>query len=165
MRFLGKATGDLYIKGICGIIFSEIYVEDCWHYSDTIYDTSTNPNISLVGLTDLEIEFQLLKSANNSIAYMELGENSNNKYLVGLVGSQYYDLRVYNNGSIIWNNAKSGLPNGTYNAVFTKESGVITWKCNNQTISTSDSSVNLNTIFNISCSNSGKIGKIKVKPL
>ena len=30
--YLGKGTGDLNIKGICGIIFSEIYVEDCSKY-------------------------------------------------------------------------------------------------------------------------------------
>ena len=31
---MGKGTGDLYIKGICGIIFTEIYVQDSWYYND-----------------------------------------------------------------------------------------------------------------------------------
>ena len=83
---------------------------------------------------------------------------------MGLVGSQYYDLRVYNNGSIVWNNAQSSLPNGTYDTVFTMENGVITWKCNNKTITTSDSSVTIDSIFKVTCS-SGSISNIKVKPL
>ena len=40
MRFFGKGTGDLYIKGICGIIFTETYtIEDCDYYNN---GTSTN---------------------------------------------------------------------------------------------------------------------------
>lgn len=144
---------------------SETYsIEDCRYYSTTSYNTNTNLNISLTGLTDFEVDFKLTKSANGAIAYLQLGENNNNKYLMGLVGSQYYDLRVYNNGSIVWNNAKSSLPNGTYDTVFTMENGVITWKCNNKTITTSDSSVTIDSIFNVTCS-SGSISNIKVKPL
>ena len=144
---------------------SETYsIEDCRYYSTTSYNTNTNLNISLTGLTDFEVDFKLTKSANGAIAYLQLGENNNNKYLMGLVGSQYYDLRVYNNGSIVWNNAQSSLPNGTYDTVFTMENGVITWKCNNKTITTSDSSVTIDSIFNVTCS-SGSISNIKVKPL
>ena len=139
-------------------------IEDCRYYSTTSYNTNTNPNISLTGLTDFELDFKLTKSVNGATAYLQLGENNNNKYMMGLVGSQYYDLRVYNNGSIVWNNAQSSLPNGTYDTVFTMENGVITWKCNNKTITTSDSSVTIDSIFNVTCS-SGSISNIKVKPL
>ena len=48
---MGKGTGDLYIKANCGIIFTEIYVQDYLKYGLTTSDTWHNiksPNVGNV---------------------------------------------------------------------------------------------------------------------
>ena len=159
-----EGVGDVTFTIECMNLQETYSIEDCLYYSSESYNTNDNPYISLIGLEGFEMKFKITKNSSNSIAYLKLGGDNNNYYMMGLVENEYHNLKVYNNGRLVWyDTLPSYLPNGTYDAVFTVRNGVITWECNNKTLTKSDSSITFDTIFNITCSN-GSISNIKIKP-
>ena len=79
VSYLGKGTGDLYIKGICGIIFNTYGLEDCFlhgidpnDYSSININNSSNCTMTYDSTND---DYYILNSAN---AYNALVHNSLN---------------------------------------------------------------------------------------
>ena len=108
MRYLGKATGDLYIKGICGIIFSEIYVEDCSKYF-TPSQIASWPTSGIISYSDYEVP-------DNSEIIFAFSNNFNNiRCGIGQGSGQYLTVWYKNpssyqghNYTFMYKNSSSG---------------------------------------------------------
>lgn len=155
MRFLGKGTGDLYIKANCGIIFTEIYVQDCIKYWDTLPNADTIVNYNLP--SEFKIEFTIYSpnvAQNPSAAFLRFNNSSGG--WVGK-GSNY-------NGTIsLFGTTFSTITsNREYDYVLTYQNGVATLT---DGTTTKTSSQTLSKLYQLTSWNYGKLLIVKVKPL
>ena len=74
---MGKGTGDLYIKGICSIIFSEIYVKDAWLY---IQNPTRSEGLN-IELPSKAVISYTMKHVNNGGVSLLLQDGSHNYYI------------------------------------------------------------------------------------
>ena len=92
---MGKGTGDLYIKANCGIIFTEIYVQDCDYNADSskiatwnnVSQGSTQFKLSSysIGLSNFSVEMKF----NTIDAQIMVGDQQNWLAGVSFAGVQY----------------------------------------------------------------------------
>ena len=164
IRFFGKGAGDLYIQANCGIIFSEIYVEDCWKYDPTTHTADEIINFTVGSPNKCKVEFDLTKSASGSGAYITLGDDENNYIGIGLIGSGNYGFFIQHNNSRVTTQTQTGLSNGTFHIELTYNNGSITCKCNNQTF-TYTYTQPLTKLIHVAPWNNGNLKNIKIKML
>ena len=157
IRYLGKGTGDLYIKGICGVIFTEIYVQDCIKYWDTLPNADTIVDYNLP--SEFKIEFTIYSpnvAQNPSAAFLRF--NSSNGVWVGK-GSNYNGNIYFVGTTTVFSTINS---NTEYNYVLTYENGVATLTDGTNTKSSTQTLTKLYTLVSW---NYGKLLNVKVKPL
>ena len=152
MRFLGKATGDLYIKGICGIIFSEIYVQDWDFYDPTEYSrynssgTNSAPvinNYSWDNTKDWICSFDLKVTANSQRIDIVPPSESLNHHL-GIGRNSGGQLSCYTGKSSSGEyqnviNSKSISTNTYYSVTIEKVGTTVTFKFDNTIVYTDNS--------------------------
>ena len=163
--YASTGAGDLSFTASVGTISSEIFsLEDCDYYSTTTYSSSTDINKAMLNTTACTVEFDLVKSASSSGAYLHCGTDSNNYIGIGLVGSGSYGILVQHNGSRVIDERSSGLSNGTFHTVFTYNNGSMSCTINNIT-KTANYTQPVSNVLKADCWSSGQIKNIKVKKL
>lgn len=101
VSYLGKGTGDLNIKGICGIIFSEIYVEDLLLYRSSVSASETF-NIELPPHFEITSTVTKRGTSGTYCHYM-----TDNYDMGSLRGNGSITVRDNTNGSLIADNNTS----------------------------------------------------------
>ena len=139
MRFLGKATGDLYIKGICGIIFSEIYVEDLLLYRSNVSASDTF-NIELP--SHFEITAKVTKTTSSSAyCHYDLFNDNTEIYDAGSL-RQNGSITIRHNptNNLIADQNTSVIPLNTEKTLtYVYNNGQHSLSCNGTTITATDS--------------------------
>ena len=165
VSYVGNHAGDLYIQCSDGNLLSEIYsIEDCERYDPSSHTSDADVNLPIFSTTACKIEFDFTKGASGSGAYLSLGDDGNNYWGIGLLGSGTYGLFLQHNGSRITNQTTSGLGNGTFHVEFEYNNGSATCKINNQTF-TYTYNQPLTKLIGYYPWNSGSIKNIKIKQL
>ena len=139
-------------------------IEDCDYYSTTTYSSGADINKAILNKDACKVEFDLVKGASGSGAYLHVGDNASNKWGIGLVGSGSYGFLLDHNGSRVTGQYSTGLSNGTFHCEFTYDNGSVTCKINNQT-KTYSYTQPLSNVLKADCWSSGQIKNIKVKAL
>lgn len=166
--FLGKGTGDLYIKSfVDSIISSEIYVEDCTYYSTTEYSSTSDLNITLPSTFKLTFAFnptnRSTSSGGNSV-YVRMGTSSTNGIWVGQGTSSGNHGIMVRPSTNYWCNTVSNT--GTWNSVeCTFDGSTLLYKCNGESVSTSTTIATLSKINGVAPTSKAHLKEIKLKPL
>ena len=162
---MGNHAGDLYIQCSDGNLLSEIYsIEDCERYDPSSHTSGADVNLPIFSTTACKIEFDFTKGASGSGAYLSIGDDGNNYWGIGLLGSGTYGLFLQHNNVRVTTQTQSGLGNGTYHVEFEYNNGSATCKINNKTF-TYTYTQPLTKIISYAVWSSGSIKNIKIKPL
>ena len=163
--YLGKGTGDLYVKGICGIIFTEIYVQDCTYYNGGTITGSQTLNIPNLPV-NFKATYKLKKTGNDALSWLNVGNDANNCFFFGQIGSDAIGIFKIVNGTNTALKYEGGLVQQgvEYLMEFTYNNGSLTLIGCGRTLTASYTETNRGFVStNISVNNSMK--ELKIKPL
>lgn len=94
VSYLGKHTGDLYIRANCMLLSETCTLEDLWYYKPTLdndFTRTTDGNEHVYSLntpielpSEFEIKFTTSRSStSNGVVYIEIGDNVSHSYDIG----------------------------------------------------------------------------------
>ena len=127
---MGKATGDLYIRANCGIIFSEIFVEDCWRYDPTEYVGGTSANIVTKNWqlpTNYVITWEMYGGQSNTATDIQIGASEGNKLVCGYIYNPTH-YQIWSDGATVKLESQYSMPTNTWTEQeLTVQNGVATY--------------------------------------
>ena len=191
IRYLGKGTGDLYIKANCGIIVSETYsISDIYWYSndgtkcsgtystgtDGDYDYITSIGTDLLFPTvptgDFELSMKAYRptTASGRALLLEFGTSKSDTLLCGWdsgTSSSTKNVRIYrrsgNSNTSVQNNTNPDYNNGEWiDFKLRFENGTVTLTIGGTSVSTSRSSVSRIGSYDSSTS---RLSEMKIRTL
>jgi len=163
IRFLGKHTGQLYIKSSVSDLSDIVNLIDACYYNPNTMTSSTTLSISDIP-TNFKVTF---KAKSTKTSYLAIGENSNNLFLFGITGANGTATGIYvrENGSYTDVSQDSVLsPNIEYEFEYTYIDGVQTLKVDNHTFTVNNSNITSRNYVYYD-SNGGTLSELLIIPL
>jgi len=162
--FLGKHTGELYIKSSVSDLSDTVNLIDACYYNSNSMTSSTTLSISDIP-TNFKVTFKAKSTRTSCII---IGENSNNNLLFGITGSNGTATGIFvrENGSYtdIDNQNNIISTNTEHEFEYTYENGVQTLKVNNHTFTVNNSNITgRNYVYYDS--NGGRLSELLIIPL
>ena len=174
--YSSAGSGDItFTAEVDGTLLTKTYtVEDCLktymqtyldHYNDTV---STTIGFNLPSKWKIECELLFTQSTNNS-CFIRIGETDNKALLIGKVGSNDTNYKVYaRNSSDVISTGSAITISNDWQPISMSFDGT-TFKFNNDISVTNFNGISLNSLLNIISwkrnNYSGEIRNIKIKPL
>ena len=166
-----EGVGDVSFHAVCGSFVTERFaIEDCTYYSTTTH-TVYNATLDIPLPTTFTLEYiQKQFSTTYSVPYLDIGDSTNNRMLIG----QY--AKAGTNGIIVYKGSQTNHPYGTNiplnqdNMIWFKYDGTkYYYKLNDGTVmEVADANVTLSKLIHVEGAggNTGNYLKnIKIKPL
>ena len=166
ITFTAEVDGTLLTKTFaiedCLKTYMQIYLD---HYNDTV---STTIGFNLPSKWKIECELLFTQSTNNS-CFIRIGETDNKALLIGKVGSNDTNYKVYaRNSSDVISTGSAITISNDWQPISMSFDGT-TFKFNNDISVTNFNGISLNSLLNVTSwkknNDSGEVRNIKIKPL
>ena len=166
--YSSAGTGDISMTATAGTTESNsILIEDCTYYNPTQYSTS-NQTLNVPLPTHFTLEYLIKQTNTNaSVPYLDIGDSSNNRILVG----QY--ARAGTNGIIIYGSSTTNHPYSSNpivnqeNSIYFKYDGTKYYYALNDgaIMEIADANVTLTKLIHVEGGDGGYLKNIKIKAI